>query len=156
MDGFMRLALCLRQRPIRLMRSGLMDSRALAVFNLRPAQGTLFPGNTAQGGMHSILKKVEQTVRNIHEVLKQKEAECDELRHEIDALRIVIPLLDEKAASQRIPSGEEAAKQAEPSMRAPEEREVREAEPAAAELDVDRKGPLSASLNSSSWWKRAK
>jgi hypothetical protein len=40
-------------------------------------------------------------------------------------------------------------------MRSAEEREVREIEAAApAEIDVDRKGPLSASLNETSWWKR--
>jgi len=106
--------------------------------------------------MHSILKKVEQTVRDIHEVLKQKEAECAQLRHEIEALRTVIPLLDEKAAGERALVRDNAAEEAEPSMRAAEEREVRETEPAPAEIDVERKGPLSASLNSSSWWKRAK
>ena len=95
-------------------------------------------------------------MRNIHEVLKKKEAECDQLRHEIEALRTVIPLLDENAANEFTPVREQATEEAEPSMRAAEEREVRETKPASEEIDVDRKGPLSASLNSSSWWKRAK
>jgi hypothetical protein len=40
-------------------------------------------------------------------------------------------------------------------MRTAEERDVREDQAAAAtESNVDRKGPLSASLNETSWWKR--
>jgi hypothetical protein len=99
---------------------------------------------------------VEKTVKNIHEVLNQKEADCAQLRHEIDALRTVIPLLDEKAANNRSTLREEAAAEGEPSMRAAEEREVRKTEVAASEIDIDRKGPLTASLNETSWWKRAK
>lgn len=103
-------------------------------------------------------------MRNIHEVLKDKEAECARLRHEIEALRIVIPLVDEKPSADR-PSMMEERKaerasvlnerkeQLEPSMRAAEEREASKGE-AATEIDVDRKGPLSASLNETSWWKR--
>jgi hypothetical protein len=98
---------------------------------------------------------VEKTVKNIHEVLKQKEADCAQLRHEIEALRVVVPLLDEKAANNRSTLREETAVEAEPSMRAAEEREVLKTE-AAAEIDVDRKGPLAASLGETSWWKRAK
>jgi hypothetical protein len=100
---------------------------------------------------------VEKTVKNIHEVLKQKEADCAQLRHEIEALRIVVPLLDEKAANNRGTQREETAVEAEPSMRAAEERDVRQAEATAAEIDMDRKGPLAASLSeTTSWWKRAK
>jgi hypothetical protein len=95
---------------------------------------------------------VELTVKNIHEVLKQKEAECARLRHEIEALRIVVPLLDEKAASNRTVLREEEAA-AESSMGAAEEREVHKTEP---EIDVDRKEPLSTSISETSWWKRAK
>ena len=95
-------------------------------------------------------------MKNIHEVLQQKEADCAQLRHEIEALRIVVPLLDEKAATNRSTLREEAAVQAEPSMRAAEEREGQETEVSASEIDMDRKGPLAASLSESSWWKRAK
>jgi hypothetical protein len=100
---------------------------------------------------------VEQTVRNIHEVLKQKEADCAQLRHEIEALRVVVPLLDENAADNRSMLHDETAAEAEPSsMRAAEEREVRNPEAAANEIDMGRKGPLAASLSETSWWKRAK
>ena len=92
-------------------------------------------------------------MKNIHEVLKQKEADCAQLRHEIEALRMVIPLLDEKAANNRATLRDETAIEAESSMRAAEEREVR---PLDAEIDMERKGPLTASLNETSWWKRAK
>lgn len=102
------------------------------------------------------LEEVEKTVKNIHEVLKQKEADCAQLRHEIEALRTVVPLLDEKAANNRSPLRDETALEAEPSMRAAEEREVHKTEAAATEIDMDRKGPLAASLNETSWWKRAK
>ena len=95
-------------------------------------------------------------MRNIHEVLKQKEADCAQLRHEIEALRVVVPLLDENAANNRSVLRDETKAEAEPSMRTAEEREVRKTEAAASEIDTDRKGPLAASLNESSWWKRAK
>lgn len=95
-------------------------------------------------------------MKNIHEVLKQKEADCAQLRHEIEALRVVVPLLDEKAANSRGPLREETAMEAEPSMRATEEREVHKTEAAAGEIDMDRKGPLATSLGETSWWKRAK
>jgi hypothetical protein len=109
-------------------------------------------------------KEVEKTVRNIHDVLKEKETECARLRHEIEALRIVIPLMDEKASidrtaviderkTERASVLNERTEQLEPSMRAAEEREADKAE-VATEIDVDRKGPLSASLNETSWWKR--
>jgi hypothetical protein len=98
---------------------------------------------------------VEQTVRNIHEVLKQKEADCARLRHEIEALRVVVPLLDEQAENDRAPLRNEKTVEAEPSMRDAEEREVSNEEAAApTEIDVDRKGPLTASLNQTSWWRR--
>jgi len=96
------------------------------------------------------------TVKNIHEVLKQKEADCAQLRHEIEALRIVVPLLDEKAVTNRNALREPTAVEAEPSMRAAEEREVHTTEAAAGEIDMDRKGPLATSLGETSWWKRAK
>jgi len=96
------------------------------------------------------------TVKNIHEVLKQKEAACAQLRHEIEALRIVVPLLDEKAAINRNALREQTAVDAEPSMRTAEEREVHTTEAAAGEIDMDRKGPLATSLGETSWWKRAK
>jgi hypothetical protein len=99
---------------------------------------------------------VEKTVKNIHEVLEQKEADCAQLRHEIEALRMVIPLLDEKAANNRSTLREETAVEAEPSMRVAEERKVHKTEEAANEIDADRKGPLAASLGETSWWKRAK
>lgn len=95
-------------------------------------------------------------MKNIHEVLQQKEADCAQLRHEIEALRIVVPLLDEKAAINRGTLREETAVEAEPSMRVAEEREVRKTEAPGNEIDTDRKGPLSSSLNETSWWKRAK
>ena len=96
-------------------------------------------------------------MKNIHEVLKQKEADCAQLRHEIEALRTVVPLLDEKAANNRSLLREETAMEAETSMRAAEEREVPQAEAPAAGLDMDRKGPLATSLSeTTSWWKRAK
>jgi hypothetical protein len=97
---------------------------------------------------------VEQTVRNIHEVLQQKEADCARLRHEIEALRVVLPLLDEQAVTDRASVLNEKTA-VEPSMRDAVEREVATAEAAApTEIDTDRKGPLAADLNQSSWWKR--
>ena len=36
-------------------------------------------------------------MRDIYEVLKQKEADCARLRREIEALRIVMPLMDEQS-----------------------------------------------------------
>ncbi len=111
-----------------------------------------------------LTKQVEKTVKNIHDVLKHKETECARLRHEIEALRVVIPLMDEKASIDRTPAIDERSaermsvlnqrtEELESPMRPAEEHEARPGE-AATEIDVDRKGPLSASLNEGSWWKR--
>jgi hypothetical protein len=99
---------------------------------------------------------VEKTVKNIHEVLQKKEADCAQLRHEIEALRIVVPLLDENAANNRSMLRDENDAEAEASTHAAEERGVHKTEAAATEIDMERKGPLAANLNETSWWKRAK
>ena len=37
-------------------------------------------------------------MRNIHEVLQQKESDLERIKQEVEALRVVAPLLDGKAA----------------------------------------------------------
>jgi len=90
-------------------------------------------------------------VRDIYEVLKQKEADCARLRHEIEALRIVIPLVDEKGAAIHDTSVERETALPE----ADKEHLEHEAEPRELQLsEADRKGPLSSSLRESSWWRK--
>ena len=50
-------------------------------------------------------------MKNVYEVLRQKEADRDRVQAEIDALRLTIPLLEEEkntsdVASDHVPSGE--------------------------------------------------
>jgi hypothetical protein len=90
-------------------------------------------------------------VRDIYEVLKQKEADCARLRNEIEALRIVIPLMDEKGNAIHDTSVESEAVLPE----VDNERVQQEAEAPELQLsEADRKGPLSSSLRESSWWRK--
>jgi len=90
-------------------------------------------------------------VRDIYQVLKQKEADCARLRHEIEALRIVIPLVDEKGEL----TNEDRA-EPEGFLNQPSETNLeRDAEPRELQLsEAERKGPLSSSLRESSWWRK--
>jgi len=38
-------------------------------------------------------------MRNIHEVLQQKESDLERIKQEVEALRVVAPLLDGKVAA---------------------------------------------------------
>ena len=97
-------------------------------------------------------------MKDVQEVLRQKEEACARLRQEIEALRFVVPLLEEDGDPRReemergSPAGATQAVTR-------EQESLREAAPEPAqsgreESDRERKGPLSASLNESSWWKR--
>jgi hypothetical protein len=76
-------------------------------------------------------------VKDVYEVLREKEAECSRLRTEIEALRLVIPMLDENARDTTQPEA------AEP-----------ESAPAHEATEDERKAAMSASANESSWWRR--
>ncbi len=45
----------------------------------------------------------EPIMRNIHEVLQQKEKDLERVRQEVEALRLIAPLLDGKAAAPVTP-----------------------------------------------------
>jgi len=109
-------------------------------------------------------------VKDVREVLRQKEEACAHLRKEIEALRFVVPLLDENAEPVR----EEAVREREEKMPAqgssagatqavPREQDslretalVKEESQGRHEEaeNTERKAPLSASLDESSWWRR--
>ena len=120
-------------------------------------------------------------MKDVYEVLRQKEEQCAHLRKEIDALRLVSRLLDpgseqahgSREADPRPSPVNEAERSDAPTVHmgsratqgvAPEE-ESQESAPALQQSgsavnpreessESDRKGPLSASLNESSWWRR--
>jgi hypothetical protein len=102
-------------------------------------------------------------VKDVREVLRQKEEDCARLRKEIEALRLAAPLLqedadvvrEEKMPLQGVPAGATQAVTR-------EQDSLRETAPAGEQPqsvrepseDTERKGPLSANLNESSWWRR--
>lgn len=90
-------------------------------------------------------------MRDIFEVLQQKEADCARLRHEIEALRIAIPLVDEKGTGIYDTPAELKETLSEADQKRLEgEAEARGLQPS----EADRKGPLSSSLRESSWWRK--
>jgi len=102
-------------------------------------------------------------VRDVREVLRQKEEACANLRKEIEALRFVVPLLDENAEPVReenMPVQGSSAGATQAVTR--EQDSLRETAPVKEESqgrreeseNTERKGPLSASLDESSWWRR--
>ena len=96
-------------------------------------------------------------MRDIYEVLKQKEADCARLRREIEALRIVMPLMDEQSETthEGLLKRDAALTHAEIRTNLEEETLEQDAEPRELQLsDAERKGPLSSSLRESSWWRK--
>ena len=102
-------------------------------------------------------------MKDVREVLHQKEEDCARLRKEIEALRLVVPLLDEDATRIREEKEPVKAPSAVATQAVTREQDsLRETAPVAEQPqtgleeseNADRKGPLSASLNESSWWKR--
>jgi hypothetical protein len=103
-------------------------------------------------------------MKDVHEVLRQKEEACARLRKEIEALQVVAPLLDEDADRirdhERRPVQQSSAGATQAVTR--EQDSLRETAPVGEQSQstreepdsTDRKGPLSANLNESSWWKR--
>ena len=102
-------------------------------------------------------------MKDVHEVLRQKEEQCARLRKEIEALRFITPLLEEDAdrvrdekvplqglsagATQAVTREQDSLREKAPAGEPPQSgREEPE--------NTERKAPLSANLNESSWWKR--
>lgn len=78
-------------------------------------------------------------MKDIHEMLRDKEADCARVQQEIDALRLVISLLEE----DKVPQGE-IRKQPEPAVEA-----------ASAASNTGTEGPTFSALQSeTSFWKR--
>ena len=49
---------------------------------------------------HALLDKIpEEYMKNAYELLRQKEADLARVRHEIESLRVVAPLLSEESSS---------------------------------------------------------
>lgn len=104
-------------------------------------------------------------MKDVYEVLRQKEEDCARLRTEIEALRLAGQLLEEASgmtyseqgsfpagATQAVMSGQDSLREgaqtqdgspsAEPGLRHEEASET------------ERKAPLSANLSETSWWRR--
>ena len=80
-------------------------------------------------------------MKDIHQILRDKEADCARVQLEIEALRLVISLLEE--GEDRVPEGE-IRKQPEPAV-----------ESAAAPSGTGTEGPnFSALQGETSFWKR--
>ncbi len=80
-------------------------------------------------------------MRDIHEILRDKEADCARVQQEIQALRLVISLLEE--GEDKVPEGD-IRKQPEPAV-----------ESAAAASSTGTEGPSFSALQSeTSFWKR--
>lgn len=76
-------------------------------------------------------------MKDVHELLREKEMECARVQKEIDALRLVIPLIDEGRTEA------DARKQPEPAVEA------------AAASSTGTEGPsFSALQGETSFWKR--
>ena len=101
-------------------------------------------------------------MKDVREVLRQKEEDCARLRKEIEALRLVVPLLDEDADRVRHERAPVQGSSAVATQAVTHEQDsLRETAPVAEqpqsvqeESESERKAPLSASLNESSWWRR--
>lgn len=79
-------------------------------------------------------------MKDIHEVLREKEMDCARVQKEIDALRLVIPLMESEPLAEA-----EARKQPESAP----------AEPLESESSTGTEGPIFSSVKSeSSFWKR--
>jgi hypothetical protein len=81
------------------------------------------------------------SVKDIHEILRQKELDCVRVQAEIEALRLVIPLLEDEASPEA-----EARKQPESAAENPSEE---------AAVGTGTEGPSFSSLGQKeSFWKR--
>jgi hypothetical protein len=104
-------------------------------------------------------------VKDIYEVLKQKESDCARLNEEVEALRLVVPLLKDQGTVAN--GAEELVLDPDPMVEEKpmvvedksilEEQEtsnLKEGVSTEEIADADRKSPLSATLGESGWWRR--
>ena len=103
-------------------------------------------------------------MKDIHEVLKQKESDCARLNEEVEALRLVVPLLKDQGTPAN--GTEELVLEPEPDLEEKSESEeqsileeqespnLKEGISTEEIAEADRKSPLSATLGESSWWRR--
>jgi hypothetical protein len=106
-----------------------------------------------------------EDVKNVHEMLRQKEEEYVRLRKEVDALRIVAPLLDPDGAvgqeddatetlDEMITRERAVSEQATSPEATIPEASSEEAHPGESASENERKGPLSENQTQTSWWRR--
>jgi hypothetical protein len=89
--------------------------------------------------------KRSASVKDIHELLREKEMDCVRVQKEIDALRLVIPLMDGTVTEGESRPELETRKQPEPAP----------AETGETASGTGTEGPIFSSLkNESSFWKR--
>ena len=102
-------------------------------------------------------------MKDIHEVLKQKESDCARLNEEVEALRLVVPLLKdqgtpangrEELVLEPEPVVEEKPIEEKPILEEQESPNLKEGVSTEETAEADRKSPLSATLGESGWWRR--
>ena len=104
-------------------------------------------------------------MKDFYEILREKEMDYARLRKEVEALRIVAPLLDPEGESSSQGDTSETLDEmitreraiSEPAA-APENATQtpagEEAQPSESESEAERKGPLSEGQTQTSWWRR--
>jgi hypothetical protein len=97
-------------------------------------------------------------VKDIHEVLKQKESDCARLNEEVEALRLVVPLLKDQGTPangrEELVLEPEPVVEEKPILEEPESPNLKEGVSTEEIAEADRKSPLSATLGESGWWRR--
>jgi hypothetical protein len=97
-------------------------------------------------------------VKDIHEVLKQKESDCARLNEEVEALRLVVPLLKDQGTPangrEELVLEPEPVVEEKPILEEPELPNLKEGVSTEEIAEADRKSPLSATLGESGWWRR--
>jgi hypothetical protein len=106
-----------------------------------------------------------EDLKDFHEILRQKELDYARLRKEVEALRIVAPLLDPEGALSEATAATETLDEMITRERALSETATSpenvaespaddESESAGSTGDGERKGPSSENVGETSWWRR--
>jgi hypothetical protein len=97
-------------------------------------------------------------VKDIYEVLKQKESDCARLNEEVEALRLVVPLLKDQGTpangTEELVLEPEPVLEKESVLEEQESPNLKEGVSTEEIAEADRKSPLSATLGESGWWRR--
>lgn len=97
-------------------------------------------------------------MKDIYEVLKQKESDCARLNEEVEALRLVVPLLKDQGTpangTEELVLEPDPVVEEKPILEEQEPPNLKEGVSTEEIAEADRKSPLSATLGESGWWRR--